>query len=449
VLLVGDTDELPTGRSSLIVADPDKADGDSDHIYEVIGTDRLASVYVGRLSVNTSEELQNQVKKILSYEKNPFPGSWPKAATLVANSENDDGSQFINSAFPSKYAAAVNAIAAFGEYINPPTFEVLHAGAANSTTVRATNQNVTDAINSGRNFVLYRGHGDGTSWASGWDANNAAWTAATEVTGLKNNIYPIVFSIACQNARIRETDSIAETWLNIPQGAVAHFGASVNSYTGENHERAKGIFKAIYQNEFTRLAPALAAAEELSRTAGGAGPAWDNNTFCYLLLGDPELTIRKLNIPRTAPVLISTNIREGVSVELHFPPNVETPSAIHAVASLKNGARTNGWVVPGEAFIVRGVTAADLAEVHLHADGLPTQQIFYPQETIYLSATRNGRGAIELQLDGPPGVYMLQRLSGIGGQWQDLQQLQKGIEPATGTLIPAEGAQFFRAVKLQ
>ena len=81
-------------------------------------------------------------------------------------------------------------------------------------------------------------------------------------------------------------------------GAVAHFGASVNSFTSENHERAKGIFRALYESGFTRLAPALAEAERISHSATGGGSGWDNNTFAYNLLGDPELTVRKRAVPR-------------------------------------------------------------------------------------------------------------------------------------------------------
>ena len=54
-------------------------------------------------------------------------------------------------------------------------------------------------------------------------------------------------------------------------GAVAHFGASINSYTTENHERAKGIFRAIYESGFSKLAPALAEAERISGSVSGTG----------------------------------------------------------------------------------------------------------------------------------------------------------------------------------
>ena len=289
-LLVGDTDVIPTGRSTRVVASPDGNDGDSDHVYEVLGSDRFPSLYVGRLSVNSAGELTDQLTKILAYERDPVAGDWPLHATLAANSENDDGSNGVSASHPSKYAGAVNAIATYASYDNPPTFQRLHAGAANNATVRAVNDDVADAIDAGRGQVLYRGHGNGSSWVAGWDGSSNygdAWTA-TDIAGLSNTAFPIVYSIACQNGRIRNNDSVAESWMSrAGAGAVAHWGASVNSYTAENHERAKGIFRAFYESGFTRLAPGLAEAERISYNATGGGDSWDNNTFCYLLLGDP------------------------------------------------------------------------------------------------------------------------------------------------------------------
>lgn len=324
VLLVGDVDVIPSGRSNRIIANPDASSADSDHVYEVLGADRLPSCYVGRLSVNSKSELQVQLDKILSYERNPVAGNWPRQVVLAANSQNDDGSYGVSSSFPSKYAGAVNAIASYGGYTNPPSFNVLHAGAVSAGATRAVNLDVIDAVDAGVGHVLYRGHGGGTSWVSGWDGSSTtgnSFDQTNDVGALSNRAYPIVYSIACQNARLRLTDSIAETWMSLANGgAVAHFGASVNSYTTENHERAKGIFRAIYESGFTRLGPALAEAERISRSVTGGGGGWDNNTFCYNLLGCPELTIRRESVSSVLR-LIGTVRFEGLYRAVVFVAN--------------------------------------------------------------------------------------------------------------------------------
>jgi len=298
VLLVGDIDTIPSGRSSLVVTNPDASNTDSDHVYEVLGSDLFPSLYVGRLSVDNREQLLTQLSKILEYERSPVPGSWPTRALLCANSQNSNGNYGVDPSHPSKYAAAVNDIASYGSYTNPPSFEVLHAGAANNTTTRATNQDVIDSIDQGVGHVLYRGHGGPSSWVSGWDGSSTfgnSFDKSNDLPALANKAFPIVYSISCQNGLLRSNDSIAEEWMNLEgTGAVAHFGAAANSYTIENHERAKGIFRAIYESGFTRLGPALAEAERISYNASGGSNYWKSNTFCYNLLGDPELTIRKI-----------------------------------------------------------------------------------------------------------------------------------------------------------
>jgi len=130
---------------------------------------------------------------------------------------------------------------------------------------------------------------------------------STEINQLDNDkIFPIVYSIACQNNRINQDDCAGENWMSrAGGGAVAYYGASVNSYTDENHERAKGIFKAIYENGITRLGPAIAEAEIISSSTHGLDSAWESNTFCYLLLGDPEMTIRRKAVwPSWIPEII-------------------------------------------------------------------------------------------------------------------------------------------------
>lgn len=379
VLLVGDVDIIPAGRSSHIGADPDGATADSDHVYAVIGDDIFSSVYVGRLPCHNTAELQVQLDKILSYERDPVGGNWPTMATLAANSQNDDETAYVSSSFPSKYAAAVNAIANYGGYTSPPTFEVLHAGAANYTVTRAVNQDVVDAVNQGRGQVLYRGHGSGTGWVAGWDGNGTAFTASIHLPLLHNGVFPIIYSIACQNGRLRDPGCIGREWmLHDDGGAVAHWGATVNSNTDENHNRAKGIFRAIYESGFTRLGPALAEAERISYALTGGGDGWLNNTFCYMLLGDPEMTIRKesiplqINLPSTRvisdPDLTRIEVRDGSG-------NLMPGAFVNLV--LADGTRTNGFTGTNGQLELPGIKTNNISRFILLSDAFKSRQIIF------------------------------------------------------------------------
>ncbi|MFB3787507.1 MAG: C25 family cysteine peptidase [bacterium] len=371
VLIIGDVDEVPAGRTSRIDASPDFSDADSDHVYEVIGSDRFPSLYVGRLSCNSADELQFQLNKILSYEQGFAFGTWPSTATLCANSQNDDGCLGVCSSHPSKYAAAVNEIASYGAYTNPPTFEVFHAGAKTSATPRAINQDVIDAINEGRGQVLYRGHGDTSSWVAGWDGSSSYgndFDMTNELPLLDNSVYPIIYSIACQNGRIKTSDCIGEAWMNRAAGAVAHWGASVNSYTTENHNRAKGVFRAIYDSNFTRLSPALAEAEQISWNLTGDSGSWDNNTFCYILLGDPELTIRRYGIVFTGPIKVILEAYElGTLLRLVGENGQPVAGALLNLA-LSDDSSVNGITSEDGVLILPDVPSGKVLKVDIHAE---------------------------------------------------------------------------------
>lgn len=378
VLICGDQDVIPAGRSARISGDPDGVAADSDHVYEVLGSDRFPSLYVGRLSANDSDELAVQLKKILRYEQTPPWGQWPTIATLCANSQMDNGDYGVNSEWPTKYSLAVEQIAGFGGYSNPPTFETLHAGAASNAVVRAVNQDVLDTLDEGRGQILYRGHGDENSWASGWDGSGtgsgASFTAGTHVAGLANRVQPIVYAINCLNSRINRNDCIAERWMSLPDaGAVAHFGASVTSYTGENHERAKGIFRAIYQVGHTRLGPMLAMAETLSYLATGGGGSWDSNTFCYMLLGDPEMEIRRQEVPLVLPPGFLSGVVvggvDGYSIRVVDAKGQPMPGAFVNITDTR-GRRSNGFAnTEGEVPLT--IDPGLLARLDLILDGFP------------------------------------------------------------------------------
>ncbi|HOW66483.1 MAG TPA: C25 family cysteine peptidase [Candidatus Paceibacterota bacterium] len=455
VLLVGDVNTIPAGRSSRVIANPDGADADSDHVYEVLGSDRFPSMYVGRLSVNSANDLKNQLAKILSYERSPVPGNWPRRATLAANSQNDDDSMGVSSSFPSKYAKAVNEAAGYGGYSDPPTFQVLHAGAASAAATRAVNQDVINAIHNGRGQVLYRGHGGGNSWLSGWDGSSSYGTSfsdAAHVSQLTNNAYPIVYSIACQNARLRLSDCIAEAWMSrVNGGAAAHWGASVNSYTSENHERAKGIFRALYESGYNHLGPALAEAERISYSTTGGGDGWDNNTFCYLLLGDPEMSVRREFIAgnlRLSSEVLAANL--GALIKVQNNAGTLVPGALVSV-DLVNGIRTNGFTGEQGELVLAGINPDVIRGLALFADGYPAEILGSSiNDRLRLSAIGFNRlGQFQLRLEGPTGTYEIQASSDLA-KWQSIGTVVIKAEPVDfldqRLLISAERARFYRAV---
>lgn len=428
VLLVGDIDLIPSGRSARIELGPDGDDSDSDHVYEVIGSGRYPSVYVGRFSINSESELINQLAKTLKYERSPVPGDWPQGAVLAANSEN----------FPGKYAGAVNEIAStsYSETIN---FDVLHAGVASPTEVGAVNQDVIDLIDKGRGHVLYRGHGSNSAWVSGWDATNDNF-GLTEINTLSNSINPIVYSISCQNGMLRQSDTVSENWMLAQQtGAVAHFGASANSYTSENHERAKGIFRALFVDGYTRLAPALGRAEYRSMLAHGSGDLWDNNTFAYLLLGDPELSVRKEPVPGIRWDLFTEFTASSLMVSAKTGDGSPVANAFINLA-LADGTFVNGFANQNGELVFSGIESSELLSLNAQADG------FVPVDSVVDSGPKSDVGInyytlyeneLTLHYEGT-----LESANDLGGPWK---VVENASSPFTSSIT--DNMRFYRVTR--
>lgn len=267
-LLVGDVDQIPLCTAPTGVP--------TDDLYaDVVGDDLEEEIFVGRLSVDNEADLTNQVTKILTYEDSPSLFCCYNKALLVAHKEGA----------PGKYVGAHESVRT-AAYATPPSFSTLYGSVAG-----VDDGDVSLAINNGLGLVAYRGHGSSGAW-TGWNQTNQYYDSA-DVTGLANlaTQVPVVWSFACTNAALNTEDSIGEIWMeDINNRAVSFYGATVPSFTSQNHELDRQLFKAVYDTGLTIQSHAIKQAEDQMAALVG-----DDNAWMYLLLGDPEMKIRRRN----------------------------------------------------------------------------------------------------------------------------------------------------------
>jgi hypothetical protein len=142
VLLVGDVNYMPVYYWS----------GDlSDYWYACItgAPDYYADLAVGRLSVTTASQVEDQVEKIFTYAKSPPLDDWLMRVLLVAHREGA----------PGKYVGCKENIRTYWLAGHGLTIDTVYGHQSSGT-----NAAVTAAINNGRNIVNYRGHGMPTYW---------------------------------------------------------------------------------------------------------------------------------------------------------------------------------------------------------------------------------------------------------------------------------------------
>ena len=282
-LLVGDTDVIPLCTSP--TGDP------TDDLYaSTNGDDQDEEIFLGRLSVNNETDLENQIQKILAYEDNPSLFCCYNEVGLWAHKEGA----------PGKYEGAHETVRT-NTYTVPPSFTTYYGSQAGVGDAQ-----VVGKVDSGVGVMAYRGHGNEDATGTGWNQVSDFFDGA-DVGTLSNASprTPVLWSFACSNSDLDQggscaggdcgstsaDDSIAEIWMEKPDSAsVSYYGSTVPSFTDENHILDEWMHLAVYDEGLTKQSHAIRRAE-----AQMSSLVSDNNAWMYLLLGDPDMDVRRRN----------------------------------------------------------------------------------------------------------------------------------------------------------
>ena len=263
ILLVGDLAYIPS---------PTYGAGESDPSYSLVaGNDAYPDIFVGRFSAESTTDVITQVNKVIHYERDlNSMDSWVQNAFGIGSSSGigDDGEydyQHINNIKQLLIAYGYNTVD-----------EIYYDS--------ATASQVTNAINAGRGFGNYCGHGSTINWdTTGFNINN--------VNALSNGyMTPFIMSVACLNGHFG-SNCFAEAWLRKSGGgAIAFYGSSINQSWNPPMEA---------QDEVTNLLVA-----EAKTTMGGLffngccsmidvyGTEGVNIFRTWNIFGDPSLLVR-------------------------------------------------------------------------------------------------------------------------------------------------------------
>ena len=297
VLLVGDIAQIPAYE---YIVDPYHSYV-SDAWYSFIdGDDVYAELAIGRISANSASKVSDIISKILTYQKDPPLSNWINKSCLAAHCY-----KYYNQ--PPTYSSCKRDICTKSYSVFNPIMDTIMGALPGHG-----NTSVTNAINSGRNFVNYRGHGSRTSWSSWTYEIPHSWTT-TEIYNLANgNKMPVVFNICCYNGDIHyDGECICESWVRkYPGGGVAALGASYESYTLENHEYDKEIYNAFCDGTIWRIGNIsnYAAAQIINM-----GQYAEENVTMYLWVGDPMTEIWT-DIPSNLTVNHASEVPLGPSI---------------------------------------------------------------------------------------------------------------------------------------
>ena len=238
IILVGDIDDVPSVMLPAFASNPYREGGyPSDPSYTLLeGDDLIGDALISRISVNTLAELENQLNKILKYEKGDFENfDWIRHA-VVASMTGFDGIDHAGKLEMS--------LISHPDYFD----EVIKIMESDGNIT----QKIRDAIEkTGVNFIAHHGHGSTTAFGSlPFSRENAA--------NLKNfdTGFPIIHGAACSTGSfwIEDGDCLAEAFMKAgsvekPAGAIAFLGGATSMDPGACIAAQKEVFMNYYFDE--------------------------------------------------------------------------------------------------------------------------------------------------------------------------------------------------------
>lgn len=272
-LLVGDFEDIPSIPYSGGVSDP------SFVLLE--GGDNNADAYIGRLSVESSEQAAIVVNKIIKYEKEPDPnGSWYHKAMGLAD---------------------IGGIVSMDE-MRTTLLASTYTGVDRLVGAAANKSDIFSIINEGRGWAAYIGHGSENQWVT-TGFNNS------DVKKLRNsNKLPVIISLACQNGHFNGRTCFAEEWLragtdSVGYGAVLFLGSSINLLADAPQIAQKEMVRILALNKSLSIASIIVAGENKMMSESYSVSAYKS----WTLFGDPSLTVFT-DTPKKLDVTVPVNI---------------------------------------------------------------------------------------------------------------------------------------------
>jgi len=260
ILLVGDAEYVPTNY--LYIHPYDGTYTASDMWYTTVnGSDYYPDIFIGRLPVDTTDQADTIVQKILTYEQTPPTlSNFYENFTVAAYFQDDEQNGYETRRFVRTSEEVRDYLLLEGyngerihcteSYINPTNYNNGPYGNGEplpDELLRPTfawdgdSDDIIDAIEQGVFILNHRDHGGVDGWGD-------PYFDSSHVEGLTNgNLTPVVFSINCLTGRFDDYECFCEKFLRKEGGgAVAVFGASRVSYSGYNDYLCRGFYDAIW-----------------------------------------------------------------------------------------------------------------------------------------------------------------------------------------------------------
>jgi len=309
VVLIGDghfdyKNILRNNVPNLII--PFETDGQNENLTRVTddwytytrGEDSGMQMAIGRLIVQTVDEAQNVINKIIKYETDPEFGEWLKTVTIVADDEytNNNSSEILHTHQAERLAEQYVPDLLDVHKIYLINYPAVKTASITGREKPAASMDLMERINRGSLIINYIGHGNDELWAHEKVLDNARdfdkfdngsrmamWVAAT-----------------CEFAHWDQPaeQSFAEKILAVAnRGAVSMVSSARLAYANDNAAFNYDLYRHLFQDYSStgltaRVGDAIVSAKQ--------NRANRENNEKYALFGDPAM---RLCAPRYRAVI--------------------------------------------------------------------------------------------------------------------------------------------------
>ncbi len=322
ILLVGDTDTLPTWTGQII--------GTSTDLYYATmdgASDWHPDIGRGRFPVRSVAQTSYMVNKYLEYATLNGQEPWLKTVSFPATCDNYTVAEGTHNYVIDTYTAPGGWTGTFPADPNPGGDKLY------CVTYNATHQDLVDQFNQGRWAIIYSGHGS----YSGWEMD---FTPADIRNLTADNMYPFVASHACISGDFGQVEVFGETWvLQEGKGALVYWGSSTNSYWDEDDVLERSMFDSLFiemspHTDVTAMTYA-GLAEVEGHYPSSARYYWET----YNILGDPSVHLfMEPDIPSFTFDLEPTNLEVCTEGTVYSIAEIGSIMGYSSTVYLENGA---------------------------------------------------------------------------------------------------------------
>ncbi|UCG43376.1 MAG: hypothetical protein JSU73_01800, partial [candidate division WOR-3 bacterium] len=238
------------------------------------GSDYFPDIDLSRASVTNQAQLDTLVANIVTYEQNTGTGgtAWLNRAYFIASS---DGGNHQVAESTHRYVM---------QKLRPMGVEC-----DSMWLYYSQGTPITTAINTGRSWVTYSGHGSTTSWAD-------PGFGLSDVHNLTNtDMIPYVQTYACLSGNYASSSSpecFSEAWIrNGQRGGIAHIASTVSSYWEEDDTLERRVFDFTFDSSYHWIMGGYNKAKLKYYEEMGSGGMTRRYFEMYNMIGDGAIDI--------------------------------------------------------------------------------------------------------------------------------------------------------------